>query len=220
MAIDTHIYYLPFYFQSVKSTTAQSSGVHILPYLASMTLTALVTGSCISLCGFYVPFMWLGSFLLTMGSAYLHTLQIQSNPGHWIGYQILAGIGFGFGFQVPYTAIQVVLAADDIPAGNALVVFFQGLGGAIAVSVGQNVLSNTLQQQLSRSPGVDPEAIIGAGATNIKAATSSALLETVLDAYQKAVAAALILPIASAGAAFLCSLTMEWRAVQKQQEAA
>lgn len=220
MAIDTHIYYLPFYFQAVKGTTAEGSGVRILPYLVSVFTTALVTGTLITSFGYYVPFMTLGAVLLTAGCALIQTLHLQSSESQWFGYQVLTGIGFGMAFQIPYSAVQVVLPPDDLPVGNALVVFFQALGGALAVSIGQNVLSNVLLRKLEQLPLLNASSVIAAGATNLLASVAGippALLEPVRVAYSFALSRTYVLPIAAGGVAFLCSFGMENRTVKKKR---
>lgn len=220
MAIDTHIYYLPFYFQAVKGTTAEGSGVRILPYLISVFTTALVTGTLITTFGHYVPFMTLGACILTAGCALIQTLRLHSTEAQWFGYQVLTGIGFGTAFQIPYSAVQVVLLPDDLPVGNALVVFFQSLGGALAVSIGQNVLSNVLLRQLERVPQIDASSVIAAGATNLSASIASippALLESVRAAYSVALSRTYVLPIAAGAVAVFCSLGMENRTVKKKK---
>ena len=176
MAIDTHIYYLPFYFQAVKGRSASNSGVRILPYLATMIVTAVCSGASISALGHYVPFMWLGAALLTVGSALLHRLNINSGADQWVGFQLLSGIGFGMAFQIPYSSLHVVLSDEDIATGNALVVFFQALGGALAVSIGQNVLSSSLLRQLELTPQLDAGRIATTGATNIIAVVPPELI--------------------------------------------
>ena len=218
MAIDTHIYYLPFYFQAVKATSASNSGVRILPYLATMIVTAVCSGACISALGHYVPFMWLGAALLTVGSALLHLLNINSGANHWVGFQLLSGIGFGMAFQIPYSSLHVVLSGDDLATGNALIVFFQALGGALAVSIGQNVLSSSLVHQLERTPQLDAVRIATAGATNIVAVVPPELVQTVRIAYSFAVSRTFILPIVGAGLAFLSSLAMERKKIGKNKE--
>lgn len=220
MAIDTHIYYLPFYFQAVKGTTAEGSGIRILPYLASVFTTALVTGTLITKFGYYVPFMSLGALILTAGCAVIQTLNVQSSEAQWFGYQVLTGIGIGMAFQIPYSAVHVVLPPDDLPVGNALIVFFQSLGGALAVSIGQNVLSNVLLRQLERLPQINASRVIAAGATDLSASIADippALLEPVRTAYSFALSRTYVLPIIAGGVAFLCSFGMENRTVKKDK---
>lgn len=81
MAIDKHIYYLPFYFQAVKGTTAEGSGIPILPYLVSVFTTALVTGTLITTFGYYLPLITLGASVLTAGYALTQTLHLHSTIG-------------------------------------------------------------------------------------------------------------------------------------------
>ena len=68
--------------------------------------------------GSYVEFAWAGTLLLTVGSGLLHTLQVESSSGTWIGYQILAGFGVGLALQVPFIAVQTVLDPADMPIGS------------------------------------------------------------------------------------------------------
>ncbi|KAL8798266.1 MAG: hypothetical protein Q9182_006812 [Xanthomendoza sp. 2 TL-2023] len=214
MAIDTHIYYLPFYFQAVKNTSAQGSGTRLLPYLISVFTTAFATGVLITTFGYYVPLMWLGAALLTVGCGLIQTLDVQSPEAHWFDYQVLTGIGFGMAFQIPYTAAQVVLPAEDLAKGNALIVFFQALGGALAISIGQNVLSSSLHRELARVPQVDPNQVITEGATRMVSSVPLELRDTVRAAYSVALSHTYILPIAAGGLAFCCSFAVEHRSVK------
>ncbi|ERF74671.1 hypothetical protein EPUS_00801 [Endocarpon pusillum Z07020] len=209
------LFYLPFYFQAVKGTTAEGSGIRTIPYLVSTTLASIVVGGSITAIGPYVPFTWAGSVIFVIGSGMLYTLKVNSSTGMWIGYQILAGAGAGACVQIPFIATQVVLNKKDMPSGNAVAIFFNTLGGAIAISIAQNIFSNTLISQIPRfTRNIDPAMIIGAGATNIRAVTPPEELPGVLEAYNVAVTRTFILPIACAGVACLCSLLFEWRSVK------
>ncbi|KAI9708998.1 MAG: hypothetical protein M1812_007811 [Candelaria pacifica] len=215
MGVYTHIYYLPFYFQAVKGTTAEGSGIRTIPYLVTITLASIVIGGSITTFGWYTPFMWFGAAVFTIGAAMLSTLKVGSSAGRWIGYQILAGTGAGAGIQIPFISIQAVLNSKDMPTGNALAIFFNSLGGAISISVAQNIFSNTLIQQIPLlAPDVNPATIIAAGATHVKEVTPSGSLDGVLQAYSIAVDRAFIMPIAVGGIAFLFSLFVEWKSVK------
>jgi hypothetical protein len=118
MGLYAHIYFLPFYFQAVKSTTAEGSGIRTIPYLVSTTIASIIIGASITTFGRYTPFMWFGSAVFTIGAGMLYTLQVDSGPGKWIGFQILAGLGAGASIQIPFIAVQVVLSAKDMPTGS------------------------------------------------------------------------------------------------------
>jgi hypothetical protein len=105
----------------------------------------------VTVVGYYTPFIYGGTILFTIGSGLLYTLKVNSPTSHWIGYQILAGFGAGGAIQLPFIATQVVLPAKDMPTGNSLAIFFNSLGGAIAISIAQNIFSNTLSQELPKA---------------------------------------------------------------------
>ena len=212
-----HVYYLAFYFQAVRSTSAEESGIRTIPYLLSNTLFSLVTGALITALGYYAPFVWLGAAVLTVGSGLIYTLNQKSGPAAWIGYEIVAGIGIGTSIQVPFTAVQVILSEKDAPTGISLVIFAQQLGGALAVSIAQNIFqSELIRQLLIRVPGLNPWMIIFAGASHVEDSVPKELLGPTLDAYQVALTRTFILPIVAGGLAFLCSLGLELRSVKEQ----
>ncbi|KAI9699110.1 MAG: hypothetical protein M1836_003299 [Candelina mexicana] len=215
MGVYTHIYYLPFYFQAVKGTTAEGSGIRSIPYLVTITIASIIVGGSITTFGWYTPFMWFAAAIFTVGAAMLSTLKVDSSAGLWIGYQILAGTGAGSGIQIPFISTQAVLNSKDMPTGNALAIFFNSLGGAIAISVAQNIFSNTLIKQIPLlAPGVNTAAIIAAGATHVKEVTPPKSLAGVLQAYSVAVDRAFAMPIAVGGIAFIFSLFVEWKSVK------
>ncbi|KAF3911401.1 hypothetical protein ABW20_dc0102701 [Dactylellina cionopaga] len=215
MAIYAHIYFLPFYFQAVRGTSAVQSGIRCIPYLISVTVASIIVGGSVTVIGYYTPFMWASAAIFTVGAGLLHTLTVDSSSGKWIGYQIVAGFGAGMGIQIPFVAVQVVLSSKDMPVGNALAIFFNSLGGAISISIAQNIFSNTLLQELPKlAPNVDPAAVVFAGATGIRTVVSAADLPGVILSYNNAIVTCFILPIAVGGIAFLCSWGMEMKSVK------
>ncbi|KAH8114084.1 MFS general substrate transporter [Phellopilus nigrolimitatus] len=215
MGLYTHVYYLPFYFQAVKGTSAEGSGIRSIPYLVSITISSLICGILITKVGWYVPFVWAGAALFTVGAGLLFTLKVSSSAGTWIGYQLVTGFGAGAGLQVPFLAVQAVLNAQDMPSGNAVVMFFNSLGGAVSISVAQNIFSNTLVEEIPKqTTGLNPAVIVAAGATHLREVVPASQLQGVLVAYTYALDQAFILPIAAGATAFVVSLFMEWKTVK------
>jgi hypothetical protein len=150
----------------------------------------------------------------------LYTLEIDSSAGRWIGYQLLAGFGAGSGVQIPFITVGVVLSEKDMPSGNAIAIFFNTLGGAISISIAQNIFSNKLVSTLHKSaPTVNPQIIIAAGATHIHNVTTPDQVSGVLEAYNTAVTSAFLLPIATSCLAFLASLFVERKSVKGKKVA-
>ena len=73
MGLYTHIFYLPFYFQAVKGTMAEGSGIRSIPYLISVTIAFIAIGDSITAFGWYTPFMWFGTVVFTVGCGLLYT---------------------------------------------------------------------------------------------------------------------------------------------------
>jgi Na+/melibiose symporter-like transporter len=214
-ALYTHLFYLPFYFQASKGTNAEESGIRIIAYLVSMTIASILIGGVVTKLGYYTPFTWFGSALFAIGCGLLYTLKVDSSAGIWIGYQVLAGFGMGSCVQVPFIAVQVVASQKDMPTANALVMFFNSLGGAISISIAQNIFVNSLKREVPKhAPGLDPQIVLGAGATFVRKVVPKELLEGVLVAYTNAIVSAFILAIALAGLSFLVSLGFEWKSVK------
>lgn len=102
-----------------------------------------------------------------------------------------------------------------MPTGNAIAIFFNSLGGALSISIAQNVFANTLVQEIPKLvPGLDPSLVIYAGATHVREVVTKEQLPGTLQAYNKALATAFILPIAVGGISFLSSFLFEWRSIK------
>lgn len=209
MSTSTISNYLPFYFQATKGVSAHQSGVYILPFVITNTLVTFITAGTISKFGFYVPFMWIGAVILAIGCGLLHTLYTDSPASAWIGYQFIASIGFGLGVQVPFTAIQVKIPPEDRPIANSLAIFFQSFGGALALSIDQNIFSTTLRQGLEKIPSVNVAHVISQNAASITTGVPIEQVMPIREAYGKSLQAVLIVPIVASGCAFLASLLTE-----------
>ncbi|CZR61162.1 related to aflatoxin efflux pump AFLT [Phialocephala subalpina] len=215
MGLYSHIYYLPFYFQAVKGTTAEGSGIRTIPYLGSVIVSSIVIGGAITALGWYKPFMIFGSAIFVVGAGLIYTLTVDSPVGKWVGYQLVSGFGAGGGVQIPFIAIQVVLSSKDMPTGNAIAIFFNSLGGAISISIAQNIFSNGLKSNLPKyAPDVSAETVINAGATYLRRVVSAADLPGVLTAYMKALQQAYVIPIAVGGMATIFACFVEWKNVK------
>ncbi|KZO90450.1 major facilitator superfamily transporter [Calocera viscosa TUFC12733] len=112
------VYYLPVWFQAVQDNPAETSGIHQLPLILSTVVMSIVAGIGVTKIGYYVPFMILSSILLSVGIGLLTTFKVDTGRSVWIGYQILAGCGVGFGMQQPVIAAQTVLPRKLIFGGE------------------------------------------------------------------------------------------------------
>ena len=98
---------------------------------------------------------------------------------------------------------------------DAMAIFGNTLGGAISISIAQNIFSNTLNKDLPvLAPGVNATTVIYGGATNLRSIVPEDQLRGVLESYTNGITDAFILPVAVAVLAFLSSLLLEWKSVK------
>jgi hypothetical protein len=85
--------------------------------------------------------------------------------------------------------------------------FFNTLGGALSISISQNVFSNALLEEIpKRAPGIDARTIVTSGATYLREVVPPELLQAVLEGYTAAIDKAFMMPIIVAAIAFVVSL--------------
>ena len=218
VAIVLHSYYWPIYFQSVRNTSARDSGISLLPLIVSNSLGTLCAGTLTSRYGHYVPFMWTGPLILAAGGGLYQMIRPDSPRGHWIGFQILSGLGYGICSQMPILAVQVVLSKSDIPTGLVMVMFFQMLGGALAPSVGQNLFTDALLQNLRKIQGIDGTVVVAAGARGFREIVPPELLNAVVDSFNSALRHVFWVALATPALAWVLSLVMEWRQLNNSKK--
>jgi hypothetical protein len=217
------MYYLPLYLQSVKGSSPTESGIQILPLMLSTVLTSIIGGILVTIIGYYTPLLIGASALMAVGYGLISTWTIDSPFGEWFGYQILAGLGAGFGFNLPLVAVQTTLPMADIPQGTVLLMFCQSLGGALFIAVGQSVFSNGLVEGAAKyAPDLDPQFLLNTGATAIRSALQSKGMEgelrQAIQAYVYALKDCYRVSVAVSCMAFLAACFLEWKNVKKAKQ--
>ena len=136
----------------------------------------------------------------------------------WIGYQVIVGLGLGMGMQVSGLAAQAVLPQEDVSIGTAIMMFSQQLGGAIFVSVGQNVFINDLTSTLSDIPGLNETIILNTGATDLQKTIPAPYLTQVLAKYNHALTRTFVISTGMLAASILGSCFMEWKNIKTSKK--
>ncbi|TPX16122.1 uncharacterized protein E0L32_004117 [Thyridium curvatum] len=209
------VYYLPIWFQAVKGASAVDSGLMNLPMLIAVVVFSVIAGAVVTILGYYTPFMIASTVLMSVGYGLVSTFKPDTGRPMWMGYQIIAGAGVGLGMQQPLMAVQTVLDIADVPTGTAVIVFVQTLGGALFVSICQNVFTNKLVEYVVQYvPGLDPKVVLATGATSIQTAIPAEMLPGVTLAYSDALAKTFLVSAALAACTVVGSAAIEWKSVK------
>lgn len=112
--------------------------------------------------GYYTPFVYAGSILMSIGTGLLMTVQPQhTSRAKWVGFQILCGAGIGLGEEQGLYMVQTTLLETDVATGIGLVLFAQTLGGALFVSVAQAVFLQNISKALKTlAPNLSPKSVL------------------------------------------------------------
>lgn len=103
------LYYVPIWFQAIKGVSAVQSGLMLLPMILGSVVGALSSGIIIAKLGYYTHFFIISSIMMSVGAGLLTTFTPTTGHAKWIGYQVLFGLGLGFGTQQPMNVVQTVL---------------------------------------------------------------------------------------------------------------
>ncbi|TGO33309.1 hypothetical protein BHYA_0253g00060 [Botrytis hyacinthi] len=221
LAITTHTWLLPTYFQGVKYFSASVSGFLGLSLSIPMIIFSLVTGFSTTCCGHYVPFMWAGTLIYVAGSVFLYLLTTDSGMGVYIGYPVIAGIGCGMAIQVTFIAVQVVVSPSEMAHACSMEVLFRQLGSAIAISVAENIFLSSTQGRLQQLLPQSNDSILKSGIREF------AMLSQILPPAEQqeakslvsyGVKQAFILPLTASCVAAVASWGMEQIKIEDENE--
>jgi len=209
------VYFTPIWFQAVKGASAVKSGIMNIPMVLSLVIVSVASGIGVTALGYYAPFMIGSTILAAVGGGLLATLKPDSDHQMWIGYQCLIGFGIGMGMQQPMIAVQTVPDISEVPVGTSIIIFVQTLGGALFVSIGENVFSNKLVLGLAKyAPNIDPKIVLSTGATAIQKTIDKADLPGVTMAYNSALTHAFLVAAIMAALTAIGSGFVEWKSVK------
>lgn len=209
------------YFQAIQGVSAVQAGIKILPLLLATVVASMASGALISVIGYYSAIILPSLVLFTVGSGLITTFDLDTPMREWFGYQVLAGLGIGAGFQIGVLVVQTVLPLEEVPVATAVVQFFQSFGGAIMIAVAQSLFQTGLVNGVAtRVPDLDPSIFINAGADQVRSILTQMgradVIDAVLESYMVGLRHTYYVTVACAAAAFVACLGLQWKSVKKE----
>ncbi|MFG1673951.1 MDR family MFS transporter [Micromonospora sp. NPDC049282] len=148
------IIFIPLYLQIVKGASPTRSGLLMLPMMAGIIVTSILTGRAMSRIGRYKWFPVAGSAVLVAGMLLFRLLQVDTSLWVAFGSMVVIGVGLGLCMQSLILAVQNAVDVRDLGAGTSSATFFRSLGGSFGVAILGAVLSTRLSSALAdRLPG-------------------------------------------------------------------
>ncbi|GKZ36596.1 hypothetical protein AbraIFM66950_007749 [Aspergillus brasiliensis] len=208
------IYTLPLFFQFVLHDSSMRSAVYTLPFVASVVVSAGISGGLLPKLPWYKCWFIWASALLLISNGLLSSIHTGTSRATLCGYTIIQGFGVGPVIQLGYTVGQLKrpqAARKDITA------FFScaQMGGlALSLGIATSILINHATQEISPMiPNVPLSEIRGAidGAeSTLFASLSDQVRAQVTNAVTQSVASVFYLNIFGAALGFLIAIPMKF----------
>lgn len=138
---------MPLYFQSVKEADPLLSGVLLLPLVVTTALTGIVAGFVIHRTGRFRELIWIGTFLLTIGTGLLIHLNAETSVAEIVISQLIVGSGSGLLFAPPLIAVQSQVKQDDVATATSTLAFIRDIATTIAIVTGAVIFQNSMDSR-------------------------------------------------------------------------
>ncbi len=146
------IVYLPLYLQLVHDATPTSSGLELLPLMAGLLITFIVSGRLVSRTGRYKIFPILGTAVTAVGMGLLTQLGTHTSYLTTAFDMFVVGLGMGLVMQVLVVAVQNSVPHARLGTATSTATFFRTIGGAVGVAALGTVFATRLGDLLRASP--------------------------------------------------------------------
>lgn len=159
-----NIVYLALYYQVIQNDSAWQSGIHLLPFVITVSITSAVNGIFIRFVRIVkIPMVFCGATAV-LGSGLLLLFDLDTSFGQGFGIQIVNGITAGLSFQSALLAAQ--LSTPNSIQGSLIIItafsnFCKSVGGVIGISIGQVILQTTATSRINQLKNTmlsDPQA--------------------------------------------------------------
>jgi EmrB/QacA subfamily drug resistance transporter len=141
--------YLPLYLQVVKGSSPTLSGMQMLPLMAGLPLTAILSGQIISRTGRYRIFPVVGTAISVVGMFMFARLTLDSGMNVIMLAMLVLGLGIGMVMQVLVLAVQNAVSYRDLGVATSSATLARLVGG----SLGTAILGAVFASRLSRNLG-------------------------------------------------------------------
>lgn len=134
-AVYGYIFFLPVYFQTVKSASPVRAGVNMLPVTLSGVPAAAVAAAILSRFGRFKAIHVVGFAMFLVGAGLYTRLDRDTPVGEWVGYELVASIGGGLLLNSQLPAFQAPVDEADQAVATGAWNFLRTLGGVWGVAI-------------------------------------------------------------------------------------
>jgi EmrB/QacA subfamily drug resistance transporter len=141
--------YLPLFLQMVKGESPLASGLEMLPLMAGMPMTSILSGQLISRSGRYKFLPIAGTATATVGLLLLAGMTPHTSLVSACIFMFVLGIGLGMILQVLMIAVQNAVEYRDLGVATSSAVLFRFVGGSLGTAILGTVFAMRLESHLA-----------------------------------------------------------------------
>jgi MFS family permease len=207
------IVFMPLFLQAVVGVSATQSGLLLMPLMAGLLTSSIVSGRLITRWGRYKVFPVFGTAITTGAYALLAMMSPDTSLLVASINMALVGVGLGMIMQVIVLAIQNSVDFKHLGAATSAAQFFRSIGGTIGITLFGVLMNNRLSESLQvlsaseTSLGSDPKALLRSPA--VIAQLPPEVRESVRTALSDSITYVFALTIPLAALAFVVSLLLK-----------
>ncbi len=141
--------YMPTYLQMSTGVSATQSGLMLIPMVAGLLITSIVSGQIVSRTGRYKWAPILSTLIVTGGVLLLSTLTVDTPVWVLMAYIFVLGAGIGTGMQNLILIVQNTFPAREVGTATAANNFFRQIGASLGSAVVGSMFTSRLTDLLS-----------------------------------------------------------------------
>jgi EmrB/QacA subfamily drug resistance transporter len=156
------VIFLPRWFQSVAGASATESGYNLLPLLAALIFSAIISGQIVARVGRYKLLMFGSLLVLAAGLFMLTNLRADTDRRTLWLWMVIAGLGIGPSFAVFTLIVQNAVESSCVGVATASLTFFQQIGGTIGLTIAGTVFAGRMVTEVPAqlaNAGVPPQVV-------------------------------------------------------------
>jgi EmrB/QacA subfamily drug resistance transporter len=127
--------YLPTYLQMVTGQSATNAGLLMIPMMAALLITSIVSGQLVSRTGRYKILPIAGSLIVAIALVLLSTMTPALHLVVLCGYLAVMGVGLGLSMQILVLIVQNSFPVSQVGTATATNNYFRQIGASLGAAV-------------------------------------------------------------------------------------
>lgn len=211
--VNVPIYFLPIFFQFSRQASVLHSAVDLLPFILVLVFAVMFNGAMMTQLGYYMPWYLIGATIALVGSALMHTIDLEMSTARLYGYSVLIGLGVGLYSQAGLPVAQVKATPQQLSQAVAFIGVGQVGGIALTLVISNSIFLNQATSRIARILPDELRTVVQQAISGVRSSFFDQLSQAdrtrVLTAIAESISDVFIMMIAAAALSVFLSFFMK-----------